>query len=180
MKYFTRAQHDAINSTDNSAVTAAMEEFKKNAELYREQLEGLRASLSPKVQKFFETVSLHDGTLQRMSVGDDIAVALPIGSRGAFVNKRKLSVLLEVLDAEGERRHSLRYRSVRRVVFDYPSAEPWYMRYSDPGSNPIDDWLADELTAADERFLRHEVLFSSGTTLLVEFMEVSIKTTTTA
>jgi hypothetical protein len=180
MKYFTRDQHDAVNSTDNSAIAAAMEEFNKNAELYREQLEKLRARLSPKVQKFFETLSLHDGTLQRMSVGDDISVVLPTGSRGAFVNKRKLSVLLEVLDAEGKRRHALRYRKVRRVTFDYPSAEPWYLRYSDPGSNPIDDWLADELTAADDKFLRHEVLFSSGTTLLIEFMEVSIRTTTTA
>jgi len=54
------------------------------------------------------------------------------------------------------------------------------MRYSDPATNPIDDWLLDELTAADDKFLRHEVLFSSGTTLLVELMEVSIRNSKTA
>src|SRR5262249_53274600 len=73
----------------------------------------------------------------------------------------------------------LLYRNIRRVVFDYPSFEPWYMRYTEPGSSPIDDWLADELTAADDKFPRHEILFSSGTTLLVEFMDVSIRTTRT-
>jgi len=53
------------------------------------------------------------------------------------------------------------------------------MRYADPGSDPIDDWLADERTAADDQFLRHEVLFSSGTTLLIGFMAVSIRGTRT-
>ena len=54
---------------------------------------------------------------------------------------------MEVLDAEGKCRHALRCRKIRRIVFDYPSAEPWYMRHSDTGSNPIPDWLVDELTA---------------------------------
>jgi len=53
-----------------------------------------------------------------MCVGDDIRVVLPTGSRGAFVNPRELSLLLEVLDAEGKWRHTLCYRKIRRIVFD--------------------------------------------------------------
>ena len=180
MRYFTRAQHDAIDSGDSRTVADATKEFETKARLYRAQLDALRPRLSEKAQRFFETVSLLDGTLLRLSVGDDIARLLPTGSRGAFVNKRRLSVVLEVLDAEGTRRHALRYRNVRRVVFDYPSAEPWYLRYAEQGANPIDDWLVDELTAADEKFLRHEVLFSSGTTLLIEFVHIAINTARTS
>jgi hypothetical protein len=49
------------------------------------------------------------------------------------------------------------------------------MRFSDRASNPIDDWMADEITAVDDQILRHEVLFSSGATLLIEFEQVTIR-----
>jgi hypothetical protein len=51
------------------------------------------------------------------------------------------------------------------------------MRYGDRGSNPIDDWMYDELTSVDDKILRHEVLFSSGATLQVEFEVVAVRST---
>jgi hypothetical protein len=87
-------------------------------------------------------------------------------------------VELEVLNHEETQLHVLRYSSLHRVTFDFPAAEPWYLRFGDRGSNPIDDWVADELTAVDERVLRHEVLFSSGATLLLEFETISVRSTT--
>ncbi len=78
---------------------------------------------------------------------------------------------LEALNREENRLYEFRYRDVRRAVFDYPSAEPWYSRLS----NPIDDWMSDELTAADHEYLKHEVLFTSGTTLLIECRRLSLR-----
>jgi hypothetical protein len=34
--------------------------------------------------------------------------------------------------------------------------------------------MADEVTAIDEKVLRHEVLFSSGATLLLDFETISV------
>lgn len=49
------------------------------------------------------------------------------------------------------------------------------MRFANRGSNPIDDWMADEVTVVDEDVLRHEVLFSSGATLLLDFETISLR-----
>jgi hypothetical protein len=35
--------------------------------------------------------------------------------------------------------------------------------------------MADEITAVDGQILRHEVLFSSGATLLIEFERVTVR-----
>jgi hypothetical protein len=51
------------------------------------------------------------------------------------------------------------------------------LRFGDRGSNPVDDWIADELTAIDDKVLRHEVLFSSGATLLLDFETLSVRST---
>lgn len=105
-----------------------------------------------------------------MHVGDDLDKRFP-RYRTLITIKRRVSAKVEVLNREETRLFTLTYRGVRRAVFDYPTGEQWY----DRGVHSIDDWMWDELTAADERFLRHEVIFSSGTTLLVEFEKFSIK-----
>jgi hypothetical protein len=50
------------------------------------------------------------------------------------------------------------------------------LRFSDRGANPIDDWMADGLTPVSQITLRHEILFSSGATLLVEFESIAVDT----
>jgi hypothetical protein len=65
----------------------------------------------------------------------------------------------------------LKYGSVRKVVFDYPTDVPLF--HHEGGH--IGDWGYDEVTAADENYLRHEVLFSSGTTILIEFTQFSFE-----
>jgi hypothetical protein len=117
---------------------------------------------------------LHDGTLLALRVGDDIDKRFPTyGS--LIVNKRQLSVKLDILNHEEDQLYALRYDRLHRVTFDFPSPEPWCLRFGDQGSNPIDDWMADELTAIDDQVLRHEVLFSSGATLLLEFETMSVR-----
>jgi len=68
-------------------------------------------------------------------------------------------------------KYHLRYSSVRRVCFDFPSDRPLF--HSEAGG--LDDWGYDEITAADRQFLRHEVIFSSGAELLIEFTKLSCR-----
>jgi hypothetical protein len=175
MRYFTRQQHDRANSSDGHVVAASREEFDRCCELYRSQLDKLKTRLAD-AWSFFDTVSLHDGTLLALRIGDDIDKRL-LMYPSPVVNRRILSVELEVLHHAETQLYTLRYERLHRVLFDFPSPQPWYMRFSDRASNPIDDWMADEITAVDDQILRHEVLFSSGTTLLIEFETVSVRNT---
>jgi hypothetical protein len=86
-------------------------------------------------------------------------------------------VELEALHHTETQLYTLRYERLHRALFDFPSAQPWYMRFGDRASNPIDDWMADEITVVDDQILRHEVLFSSGATLLIEFEKVTVRNT---
>ena len=171
MRYFTREQHNRTNSGDLGEAAASLEEFNRSCELYRGQLDRLRARLAD-AWTFFDSVSLHDGTLLALRVGDDIDKNFP-KYRSTLVNRRILSVELEALHHTETQLYTLRYERLHRVVFDFPSPEPWYMRFG--ASTPLDDWMADEITAVDDQILRHEVLFSSGATLLVEFEKVTVR-----
>jgi hypothetical protein len=173
MRYFTREQHDRANSSDLQEAAASLEAFKRCCELYRRQLDRLKPRLAD-AWSFFDTVSLHDGTLLALRIGDDIDKNFPAYGSG-LVNRRTLSVELEALHHTETQLYTLRYERLHRVLFDFPSPQPWHMRFSDRASNPIDDWMADEITAVDDQILRHEVLFSSGATLLIEFEQVTIR-----
>jgi len=174
MRYFTRQQHDASNSTDPDIAAAAIAEFNRSCDLYRREFNALKNRLPDDVWTFFDSVSLHDGTMLALRVGDDIDKQFPT-YRSILVNKRKLLVELEVLNHDETRQFTLRYERLHRVTFDFPTVDPWYLRFADRGGNPIDDWLADEVTAVDENVLRHEVLFSSGATLLLDFEKISVR-----
>jgi hypothetical protein len=167
--------HKALNSADPNAFAAAKRKFEESARQYRLQWEELMPRLTESACTFFGEVSLHDGTLLALKVGDDIYRRFPT-YKNRLTNRRQLIVEIQAMNYEETRLYSIRYERLRRVAFDFPTAEPWYMRFSDPGSNPIDDWMFDELTAVDDQVLSHEVLFSSGTTLRIEFENVTVET----
>lgn len=123
-------------------------EFRRLDIEYREQLEQLKPRL-PDAWPFFEAVSLHDGTLLALRVGDDIDKRFPTYST-LVVNKRCVSVELEVLNHEET-------------------------RYADRATSPIDDWMFDELTSVNDLVLRHEVQFGSGATLLIDFEKIDVR-----
>lgn len=174
MRYFTREQHDRANAaSDMHEVAASREEFNRSRELYWSQLDTLKTRLA-EAWRFFDTASLHDGTLLALRIGDDIDKSFSAHT-SRLVNRRILLVELEALDHSETHLYTLRYQRLHRVLFDFPGSPPWYMRSSDRASNPIDDWMADEITAVDHQILRHEVLFSSGATLLLEFEKITVQ-----
>lgn len=79
--------------------------------------------------------------------------------------------MMKVLGQDLDVLYTLKYTKVKKVVFEFPSEEPLFY---DEGDH-IGDWGYDELTAADDLYLRHEVLFASGTIILVEFKHFTIQ-----
>jgi len=79
---------------------------------------------------------------------------------------------MQIIPQDRQSIYQLEYRYIRRVVLDHPGSKSLFIRYKDP---PIDDWGYHELTSANKHYLRHEILFSSGTTILIEFRKFFYK-----
>ncbi|MFL6231012.1 MAG: hypothetical protein ACJ741_19730 [Pyrinomonadaceae bacterium] len=172
MKYFTKELWEGLNTEDDALFRQADEQWECNREAYFRQLQQVKTRLSKSAARFFGSVSLHDGRLLAFVSGDHVGYReseLSSVSR----NKGRPEVRMHVLDFEQRWLHSLSYAKVRKVLFDFPSDHPLF--YEEGGR--IADWGYDELTDAGDSYLRHEVLFSSGTTILIEFQRFSYKRT---
>ena len=170
MKYFTKELWlgSNCNRRRESDVQRNAEQWTTNFREYQKQLTALQSRLTKRAYKFFTNVSLHDGRVTALTIGDAIHHDIRGGEK-FDINVHNPGVEIKVLGSQLDVQYTLSYRKVRRVVFDYPSDKPLF--HHEGGH--IGDWGYDELTAADESFLRHEVLFASGTTLLIEFQRFS-------
>lgn len=170
VRYFTKelwagAQAPADSAVDDAQWDAAFRQ-------YQEQFEALRPRVPPQVFDFFAKADVHDGELLDVRIVDGSRPA-PLGKkprRWRINTNFPVRVELKVLDAYDELVWDLSYCGVRRALIDYPSAEPLF--YAD--GMGFSDWGYHELTDAGDGFLRHEVLFSSGSVLLFEFREMRV------
>jgi hypothetical protein len=170
MRYFTKELWLAWNNQGPLDERSAVELGRQNMREYIEQLEQLRPRLSNQTYRFFTKENLHDGRLLAFIAGDAPEHDVH-GAKRFDINARNTSVVMKVLGQDLDVLYTLKYTKVRRVVFDYPSDDPLFYDEGDQ----IGDWGYDELTAADDSFLRHEVLFASGTIMLLEFKHFAYK-----
>lgn len=170
MKYFTKEVWLGYNNQGPLTPRAAVEMGKKNWREYVEQLEELRPRLSRQAFRFFQKENLHDARLLAFIAGDAPEHDVH-GPKRFNINAHNPSVVMKVLSENLDVLYSLKYTKVRKVNFEFPSAEPLFHEEG----NHIGDWGYDELTAADDQYLRHEVLFASGTIILVEFKHFAYK-----
>ena|SRR5271156_1576205 len=78
---------------------------------------------------------------------------------------------ITVLDAFDQFVWTISYSGLRRTAIDYPGAEPLFYRVGEG----FGDWGYHELTDAGDGFLRHEILFASGSILMFEFKDVAVR-----
>jgi hypothetical protein len=174
MKYFTKELWTDFQDMDKGH--AADEQWAAALAEYRAQLQSLQPRLSALAFEFFADADVHDGTLLHFRIGDrgsetsPIRVLLPREGDEWYSRDYPVVVDLEVLEGGRPTRWNLAYRHVRRVFADFPTDRPLF--YSD--GDGFEDWGYHELTDAGDGFLRHEVLFSSGATLLTEFREINV------
>ena len=168
MKYFTKELWAANNSGDVAASRRAYEQGERNTREYLHQLERLKPRLNEQTHRFFTTENLHDGRLLGFTAGDGVDYDVR-GPEIFDINAHRTSARMKVLGENLDVLYTLSYAGVRRVLFDYPTDDPLF---HGEGAH-VGDWGYDELTAADEDYLRHEILFASGTTILIEFKDFS-------
>jgi len=142
---------------------------------YSHQLAVLRSRLSDEAFAFFDEADVHDGELLELRIIDGsrpAPLSAPARSWETSMNY-PVRVELSVLDAMDQFVSHLSYSALRRVVVDFPGEEALFYQ---PGEG-FGDWGYHELTDAGNTFLRHEILFSSGSILAVEFKNVAVTKT---
>jgi hypothetical protein len=168
MEIITKEHWLGWNSDDKEVYEWATKSSEENWKVYAERLEKLRPRLNKRNYEFFKK-GLHDGRVIAFSVGEGLFLNLDENPK-LDINKdfSKTDVQIKVINAYFDAIYDLKYKTVSKVLFDFPSDTPLW------GSS-IGDWGYDEISEIDEKTLRHEVLFSSGTTLLIEFEKFSFK-----
>jgi len=134
-----------------------------SAQEYLTQLEGLKTRLTARNYNFFRHDSLHDGYVVNIHITNQNT--LKMKDEGCYRNIRTflepMIINIDVLSREYI--YSLKFSKVSRFSFESPEEQLL------PGSSGIGDWGYAELTEVNNKVLSYEVLFSSGTTLLIEF-----------
>ena len=170
MKYFTKELWLGYNNKGPLDSKTAIELGQHNLQEYAAQLEQLHPRLNRHTYRFFKKENLHDGRLLAFIAGDGVGHDVQ-GSQRFDINARNASVVIKVLGANLDLLYTLKYTEVKKVQFEFPSDEPLFYDEGDQ----IGDWGYDELTAADDMYLRHEVLFASGSIILIEFKHFAYK-----
>jgi len=163
MKYFTPKLWKSLNG---SSRVSALKTYNRQLSAYQRQLEVVLPKLAVTARTFFHDICLlHDATLVRMSVGDCID-ASDYDLRNFRVKARTASAKFLVLAASGEDTYSLNYDGVQRIEVNLPGK---LKLFPIGQSTNFGDWGYDELTSTENGLFRHEVLFSSGATIAIDF-----------
>jgi hypothetical protein len=168
MRFFTRELWEGFQ--DGGTYEASSQMWEINLKNYYQQLESLKDRLGERLYRFLTTTSLHDGNLLSLRMIDE---------RNRYYLEHKkvkaiidpVSIELEVSDLDGAKIYRLNYTRVNKVKFDFATDNPLFFT---TGAG-LGDWGYDEITKVDDNYLRHEIIFSSGTVLLIEFKKLSIR-----
>jgi len=172
MKYFPQRLWLGFNNRRPSKRDAAFKEWEKNFRIYKRSLRGILPKLSPSARKFFATaLLLHDATLRLVETGDQINDLTPRQRRSNW-NRRAARVRLHVLSADEKYLYLLDYRLIRGIVLDFPGPISLFPAGAHPN---FGDWGYDELSLKRKSVLQHEILFSSGAAISIEFEKVSVR-----
>jgi hypothetical protein len=170
MKYFTPQLWLGFNSRSTRRRDAAFKAWDLRLSAYRKSLRKILPGLGSKAQKFFgDVLVLHDSTLTRLEVGDGIHHSEhEFGP--ADVKRRKITVRMLVFSDSRNLLYVLEYKGVTKVELDFPGKLELFPVEMYPN---FGDWGYDELTSPTTGLYRHEILFASGASIVVEFGDLT-------
>lgn len=172
LKYLEERDWDAIDPKLAERQNAA----------YRRQLLRLQPRLSKKAWDYFwlgfANTGIHDARLIALSIGDGLT-RLP-----RFLGApNPLRIKAEFLNQNGKLRFVFNYSQIKKFSFDFDATLGAYLIGLPGGkyffdakhylkNNHLDHVLADELSAVDKTYLRHEFIFASGARIVVEAAKI--------
>jgi len=169
MKYFTRELWISFQTPHWEKAT---KHWQRRFEAYKKQLAKILPKMNSSGGAFFrDALVLHDGTLARLEVGDQLAA--PTGDRPRGRNPCRAEVRLSVIsDRSPKRFYLLRYECVSRIDLSVPGKVELFPSGEYPN---FGDWGYDELALRRPTSFRHEILFASRATIVTEFKQFSFR-----
>jgi hypothetical protein len=151
-------------------------------ERYRKHLASLRPRLSKKTWKYFwegfAETGIHDARLIALTIGDSLR-PVPVRSR-----LNPVTIKAEFINQSSKYLFSFNYSKIKRFDFQFDATAgehpidlatdkdfhdaPAYLE-----RNELGDVMGDELTAVDNVYLRHEILFVSQARVVIEAAKLS-------
>lgn len=147
MQYFKLDLWQDINSESEAERQAADMQWDENIKKYAKRFNKLLHRLPKSVYNFYKTSSLHDFKLEDIQITHEL-------------KKYKYFVHVKIVLTNGVSKWELKYRNVKKIEMKYNDAQ------FDRG---FDDLGYEEILDVDEKILSHEMLFASGTVILVYF-----------
>lgn len=154
MKYFRNDLWESINSLDLEESERAMEEWKTNAKIYWDQHNNLITRLDKTLVRFFNNNNFHDCKVNECKITQgEIRSSSPTS----------LNIVVEYEQEEWV----FEYKKIINLSINFN-------KNSDDSHNGFEEWGYHELLPVDDNVLSHEILFSSGATILVHFFDKDI------
>lgn len=153
MKYFKEVffKEVSLGSEEDKKINALWIEALQH---YENELFLIKERVSKKVWKAVSENSLHDLRFQKLEVEDSARGTHPLNITLVFAGKTNQTIY---------------YKRVKTIKFSYIGDD------SGIGFLGIHDCITSELLDVDGKLLSHEILFSSGATLYMEFEKIIIK-----
>jgi hypothetical protein len=158
MKYFTPELWAALQG-EGEGGRKALKEWDRRGSRYLRQFQRIAPRLSVRAARFFTHHSLHDGALLHACVGDEFSKGIGPPERADTA----VRMAVVIADSRRARRYDLSYRDVKE--FNIQTDDSLF-----PLPNSVfASWGYDELLPEGKKYLRHQILFSSGTEISIVF-----------
>jgi hypothetical protein len=157
MKYYTSKLWSMINSPSQKERDEADIQWEKNNKEYSAIFETVKARFSKNFLKIYlSNNGFHDFRIKNIIV-----------NHKEYGIKNPVSIDLYLTD-DDINTFKITYKNVKKFDVNYEEDEGW------TATRGFDDWGYDEFLPIDEINLSHEILFASGSTILIHFKNIMI------
>ncbi|WP_110930293.1 hypothetical protein [Paenibacillus bouchesdurhonensis] len=156
IQYFTDELWSKINNEDEEERNEANRKWDENEALYHQRFQKLKDKLPRQVFDLYNSRSFHDSNLIEVKINQlDTNTTRPIN--------------VEITLTDGESCWRIIYKKIIKLQVDYSENDTLF-RFQGFG-----DWGYEEILDVNEDVLSHEILFSSGSKILIHFSNKMIE-----
>lgn len=169
MKYFTRELWEGFQNTETMENSSKV--WTQNLKKYSEQLDSLQSRFSNDTFHFIKKESIHDGNLVSFEIinSNELNRVRSKTYKLKRRNREPISVVIKVL-SEGIL-YELSYSSAKSLNVKFSGESDLFQPYF----RDFGDWGYDEVTSIDDKVLCHDILFSSGAEIHIEFKKMKVR-----
>jgi hypothetical protein len=139
---------------------------------YMKQLMLLKNRFNNEVYTFLTTNSFHDSHLFSLSVNNMFNPHIDTEEE----ENDPTQIEAHLLHSSGNE-YKVIWQGVNKILMDYDILRNTYensIEIAFGGARGLDDWISDEITAYDDVYLSHKIIFASDTKLDIRFKTINI------